>query len=161
VQFAKPSTTRFVLYFDVLDRCGRNKSVCQAMVNDDEAFDGVSPARTADARQKNDKFCELVQSSAFWKNSKAPRDLLELLVTFLRKWDSPTARLPDVFPAVVVVEDALRELRPRNKPGLSSSVSRQRLSTTYPSLPPPACTDLSIVEFESRISNRFVTSPPC
>jgi hypothetical protein len=29
---------------------------------------------------------------------------------FLRKWDSPTARLPDVCPAVVVVEDALSDI---------------------------------------------------
>jgi hypothetical protein len=54
LQFAKPSTTRFAFYFDVLDRGGRNKSVCQAMVNDDESFDSVSPARTADARQKKE-----------------------------------------------------------------------------------------------------------
>jgi hAT family C-terminal dimerisation region len=117
VHFAKPSTTRFAFYFDVLDRCGRNKSVCQAMVNDDEAFDGVSPARTADARQKKDKFCELVPSSAFWKNAKALRDVLEPLLNFLRKWDSPTAILPNVCPAVVVVEDALREIAATKQAG--------------------------------------------
>jgi hypothetical protein len=83
VQFAKPSTTRFAFYF-VLYRCGLFQSVCKAMVNDDEAFDGVSPAQTADARQKKDKFCELVQSSALWKNAKALRDVLEPLPNFLR-----------------------------------------------------------------------------
>jgi hypothetical protein len=42
--------------------------VFQAMVNDDESFGSVSPARTADDRQRKDKFCERMQSSAFWKN---------------------------------------------------------------------------------------------
>jgi hypothetical protein len=117
VQFAKPSTIRFAFYFDVLDRCGQNKGVCQAMVNDDEVCDGVSPARMADARQKKDKFCGLVQSSAFWKMAKALRDVLEPLPNFLGNWDSPTARLPDVCPAVVVVEDALREIAATKQAG--------------------------------------------
>jgi hypothetical protein len=55
------------------------------MVNDDESFDSLSLARTADARQKKNKFCELVRSRAFWKNSKALRDVLEPTLLFLRK----------------------------------------------------------------------------
>jgi hypothetical protein len=89
----------------------------------------VSAARTADARQKNVKVCKLLQSSAFWKNSKALRDVMEPLLLFLRKWDSPTSRLLDVCLAVVVVEEALRDIAATKKPGLHSSASRLPLLT--------------------------------
>jgi hypothetical protein len=107
VHIAKPSTTRFA-FFDVLHRCGRNKSVTQAMVNEDESLESTTPARTAEARQNNDKFCDQVQSSAFGKNAKALPAVLEPLLAFLRNWDSPTARLPDVCPAFFTMDEAMR-----------------------------------------------------
>jgi hypothetical protein len=124
LQFCKPSMTRFAFHFDVPERCGRNKSVCQAMIKEEKSFDRVSTARTADARQINVKFCNLLHSSAFWKNSKALCDVMEPLILFLRKWDSPTSRIIDVCLAVVVVEEALRDIAATKKPGLYSSASR-------------------------------------
>jgi hypothetical protein len=59
---------------------------------------------------ENDNLCDLVQSSAFWKNSKALRDVQEPRLVILRKRDSPTARLPDVCPAVFVMDDAIRDM---------------------------------------------------
>jgi hypothetical protein len=73
-------------------------------VNRHESFDSVTPALSADTRQTTCKFCDLMQSSAFWKNAKALRDVLESLHLFLREWDSLTERLPDVF----TMDDAVR-----------------------------------------------------
>jgi hypothetical protein len=64
----------------------------------------VTPDLSVDTRQKKCTFCDLMQSSAFWKNEKALRDVLESLHLFLLEWDSLTERLPDVF----TMDDAVR-----------------------------------------------------
>lgn len=52
VQFAKVRSTRFAYVFDLLDRCCRNKSVSQQMVNDCDAFDDVPQLRDRMRRRR-------------------------------------------------------------------------------------------------------------
>jgi hypothetical protein len=107
--------------FEVLDRCGWNKSATQAMVNGDQSFDSGTPARTPG--RKTTSFttgCSLARARRMPNRAAAAAWVL----VFLRKWVSPTARLPDVCPAVFIADDAMRDIETRRFCPRAHPVSR-------------------------------------